>query len=68
MKYSPLLTLFLALSLPLAASAQDAQGRDTPGSWRVKHHLHFGPWDSVCDENGPKDALTERCYLRRVWP
>lgn len=64
MKHFALATL-LAI-LPIYASAQDAQGRDTAGSWRVKHHEIFGMWDSICDENGPANTLIKRCYLRLV--
>ncbi|MFZ1727794.1 MAG: hypothetical protein WAU13_14185, partial [Albidovulum sp.] len=48
------------------ALAQDAEGNNTPGDWRVTHTAHFGLWDSVCDERGPAEALQKRCYIRYV--
>lgn len=60
------LIAFLIFLLAPPALAQDAQGNDTPGDWRVTHTAHFGLWDSVCDERGPAEALQQRCYIRYV--
>jgi hypothetical protein len=57
---------FLLLTLAQPAYAQDADGNNTPGDWRVTQTAHFGLWDSVCDERGPADALQRRCYIRYV--
>lgn len=51
----------------LPASAQDLQGNDTPGNWRVTHHDIFGIWNSMCDERKEQGELVQRCYLRRVY-
>ena len=50
----------------LPAFAQDLQGNDTAGNWRVTHHEIFGIWNSICDERDENDALVQRCYLRRA--
>ena len=52
--------------LPLAVTAQDRAGNDTPGEWRVTHHTPFGLWDSFCDERRTAELLEQRCYLRYV--
>ena len=49
-----------------AVWAQDLQGNDTPGNWRVMHHQIFGIWNSICDEREEHGTLKQRCYLRRV--
>ncbi|TMV07737.1 hypothetical protein FGK63_09730 [Ruegeria sediminis] len=56
--------VFLFLVSP--ALAQDMQGNDTPGNWRVTHHQIFGIWNSMCDEREESGALRQRCYIRRV--
>ena len=59
----------ILLSLLLLSSpvfAQDRDGNDTPGSWKVTHQQAFGLWDSVCDERTTGDLIEERCYLRYV--
>lgn len=58
-------TFFLCLlASPLAA--QDRDGNDTPGEWKVTHHQPFGLWDSMCDERRTGATLERRCYLRYV--
>lgn len=56
--------LFLFSALP--ALAQDLQGNDTAGNWRVTHHEIFGIWNSICDEREENGALKQRCYIRRA--
>lgn len=59
--------IIIALLLTaLPAFAQDRDGNDTPGEWKVTHHKPFGLWDSFCDERKTGDSLEERCYLRYV--
>ncbi|GAA6190305.1 hypothetical protein [Phaeobacter sp. NW0010-22] len=58
--------IILLSLLGSAVSAQDLQGNDTPGNWRVTHHQIFGIWNSMCDEREEHGALKQRCYLRRV--
>lgn len=48
------------------AIAQDLQGNDTPGNWRVTHYQSFGIWNSICDEREEDGALRQRCYIRWV--
>ncbi|WP_235962939.1 invasion associated locus B family protein [Ruegeria haliotis] len=50
----------------LPAFAQDLQGNDTPGNWRVVHHEIFGIWNTICDEREEGGASKQRCYIRRV--
>lgn len=60
---------FLILVLALfgsGAQAQDSEGRDTPGNWRVTHHEIHGIWNTMCDERGEGDAFEQRCYIRHV--
>ena len=59
-------TALLLLLSSAAAFAQDRQGRDTPGEWKVTHYVPFGLWDSICDERLTDGLLEERCYLRYV--
>lgn len=56
--------LFFLSALP--AFAQDLQGNDTAGNWRVTHHEIFGIWNSICDEREENGALKQRCYIRRA--
>lgn len=58
------LTLTALLAAP--AVAQDLQGNDTPGNWRVRHFETFGIWNSMCDEREENGDLVQRCYLRYV--
>lgn len=57
---------FLSLTLPLAAFAQDREGRDTPGEWVVDHFESFGLWDVACDHRMTGEVREERCYIRYV--
>ena len=50
----------------LPALAQDREGNDTPGDWRVKHFETFGDWTSSCDERDENGTLVQRCYIRLV--
>ena len=59
-----LIALFTLLASPLLA--QDRQGNDTPGEWRVDHHKAFGLWDSMCDWRETDGLKETRCYLRYV--
>lgn len=55
------------LAVPFGqAFAQDRQGNDTPGDWRVEHYREFGIWKSICDEREEDGGLKQRCYLRYV--
>ncbi|WP_253762723.1 hypothetical protein [Ruegeria sp. HKCCD4884] len=56
--------IFLVSALP--ALAQDLEGNDTAGNWRVTHHEIFGIWNSICDEREEHGALKQRCYIRRA--
>lgn len=56
----------MLLLTALPAFAQDLQGNDTPGNWRVTHHQVFGIWTSICDEREENGTLRQRCYIRRV--
>ena len=58
--------IVLACLLAAPSLAQDRQGNDTPGEWRVTHTKAFGLWDVICDERATGDVLEERCYLRYV--
>ncbi|MEX0367005.1 MAG: hypothetical protein AB3N22_13105 [Ruegeria sp.] len=58
--------LILLMLLARPGLAQDLQGNDTPGNWRVTHHQIFGIWNSMCDEREEDGALRQRCYIRRV--
>lgn len=59
------LFLFTAL-LAAPAMAQDLQGNDTAGNWKVRHFETFGIWNSICDEREEHGSLVQRCYLRYV--
>jgi hypothetical protein len=48
------------------AGAQDRQGRNTPGEWKVTHFQTFGLWDSMCDERKTGQQVEQRCYVRYV--
>ncbi|WP_095588783.1 invasion associated locus B family protein [Actibacterium ureilyticum] len=54
----------LLTALPVLA--QDLEGNDTPGNWRVKHFQTFGIWNSMCDEREENGTLNQRCYIRYV--
>lgn len=54
----------LLLASPLAA--QDRDGNDTAGEWRIDHHKAFGLWDSMCDWRETDGVTEKRCYLRYV--
>lgn len=58
--------MFCLLAFGSAALAQDIEGNDTPGNWRVTHHAIFDIWNSICDEREEPTGLHQRCYLRRV--
>lgn len=58
--------LLIALIWTTLAAAQGTDGSDRPGDWRVTHYESYGIWNSVCDERGPTEALTQRCYIRWV--
>lgn len=59
--------LLVCLALLAApAAAQNRDGNDTPGDWRVKHYESFGIWTSVCDEREESGSLVQRCYIRWV--
>lgn len=58
--------LLFLLMAPISAFAQDLQGNDTAGNWRVTHYEAFGIWNSICDERPEKGALRQRCYIRRA--
>ncbi len=58
--------LLFLLVAAFPASAQDLQGNDTAGNWRVTHHDAFGIWTSICDEREERGNLVQRCYLRHV--
>ena len=55
-----------ALLLALPAVAQDREGNNTPGEWRVDHFESFGLWDSACDWRETDGVREERCYIRYV--
>ena len=61
-----LLLILLATVTVSTAHAQDRQGRDTPGEWKVTHHQPHGLWDTMCDSRITGDLTEERCYLRYV--
>lgn len=56
----------ILLLLATTAHAQDREGRDTPGSWKITHQKAFGLWDAMCDERKTGEKTEERCYLRYV--
>lgn len=56
----------IAVALATPAMAQDREGNDTPGEWKVTHQEAFGLWESFCDERTTGDELEERCYIRYV--
>lgn len=58
--------LLFVLLAALPGHAQDLQGNDTPGNWRVKHFEAFGIWNSMCDEREENGSLRQRCYIRYV--
>lgn len=58
--------LALTVLTTLPTLAQDLQGNNTAGSWRVTHHRLIGIWDSMCDERVEQGQLVRRCYLRHV--
>ncbi len=66
MRLASALLTGLGLHLGGAAVAQDLQGRDTAGNWRVTHHTSHGIWKSICDEREEHGALKQRCYIRWV--
>ncbi|WP_037310659.1 invasion associated locus B family protein [Ruegeria halocynthiae] len=57
---------FFLLLAPISAFAQDLQGNDTAGNWRVTHYEPFGVWNSICDEREENQTLRQRCYIRRA--
>lgn len=56
----------LAALATTAVAAQDLQGRDTAGNWRVTHHSIHGIWNTICDEREESTGLKKRCYVRWV--
>lgn len=60
------LTTILSLLLASGAAAQDQDGNDTAGNWRVTHFEKFGIYLSSCDERMEGHTLKQRCYLRYV--
>ncbi|MEM9579534.1 MAG: hypothetical protein AAF891_02525, partial [Pseudomonadota bacterium] len=61
----PVATLIFA-GLSSLALAQDADGNDTAGSWKVTQFETFGIWLSSCDERASDTGLLQRCYIRHV--
>ncbi len=61
-----ILFLLFLLFPALPVLAQDLDGNDTAGNWRVTHHEIFGIWNSICDEREESGALQQRCYIRRA--
>ena len=61
-----LISLCLTILLALPAMAQDREGNNTPGEWRVDHFESFGLWDSACDWRETDGVREERCYIRYV--
>ncbi|WP_420863032.1 hypothetical protein [Algirhabdus cladophorae] len=58
--------LLFLLFMVSAGHAQDRDGNDTPGEWRITTHNAYGLWDSFCDERVTDGTTEERCYLRYV--
>lgn len=56
----------LVTTLVTTAAAQDLEGNDTAGNWKVTHFEQFGIYLSSCDEREEESALKQRCYLRYV--
>lgn len=63
---SQVLPALCACLFALPALAQDQDGNDTAGNWRVTHFEKFGIYLSSCDERMEGEALKQRCYLRYV--
>ncbi|MEM7438203.1 MAG: hypothetical protein AAF393_01295 [Pseudomonadota bacterium] len=61
-----IISLFSFMLLALPAMAQDREGNNTPGEWRVDHFESFGLWDSACDWRDTDGVREERCYVRYV--
>ncbi len=60
------LAVGIGLLISGAAGAQDLQGRDTAGNWRVTHYSEHGIWNTICDERQEHGTLKKRCYIRWV--
>ncbi len=56
----------MVLSTASAAVAQDLDGRDTAGNWRVTEYETHGVWKTICDEREEPSGLHQRCYVRWV--
>lgn len=54
----------ILLATPLLA--QDLEGNDTPGNWRVTFHEIHDIWNVMCDEREEQGDLVRRCYIRHV--
>ncbi|WP_299349752.1 hypothetical protein [uncultured Shimia sp.] len=61
---SKIILILTLLATPLLA--QDLEGNDTPGNWRVTHHEIHDIWNVLCDEREEQGALKQRCYIRYV--
>ncbi|WP_282153454.1 invasion associated locus B family protein [Ruegeria atlantica] len=66
MNWARALLFGACLYLAGASHAQDLQGRDTAGNWRVTHYSSHGIWNAICDEREEDGALKQRCYIRWV--
>jgi invasion protein IalB len=66
MRFAAAVLTGICLHLAGPADAQDLQGRDTAGNWRVTHHTSHGIWKAICDEREEDGALKQRCYIRWV--
>lgn len=60
-----LIALILAC-LPGLTIAQDREGNDTPGDWRVDFVDPHGLWTAFCDWREENGAPHKRCYIRYV--
>ena len=58
--------IFALCAFALPAYAQDADGNDTAGNWRVTYTATHGIWSTICDERGNTPDLEQRCYIRWV--
>lgn len=61
-----ILHVLLLSCLPATLWAQDRQGNDTPGDWRVDVFEQQGVWSAICDWRDEDGAPHRRCYIRYV--